>query len=68
MALALYGQGMGPDAIRERAGCPRGAIARWIADYQEGARESAFTRYHGIALGPRELARLHGLWDAKYGK
>jgi hypothetical protein len=67
MALALHAQGVSPAEIREYTGCPTGAIDRWIADYREGARESDFTPYFGIDLGPRELARLHGLWDAKYG-
>ncbi len=67
MVLALYAQGVSPDAIRERTGCPKGAIARWIADYEAGASERDFSAYYGIDLGPRELARLHGLWDARYG-
>jgi hypothetical protein len=68
MALALHAQGVLPAEIRERTGCPRGAIERWIADYRDGARESDFTPYFGIDFGPRELARLHGLWDATYGR
>jgi hypothetical protein len=68
MVLALHAQGVSPGEIRERTGCPKGAIERWIVDYREGARESDFTPYFGIDLGPKELARLHGLWDAKYGQ
>jgi 3-methyladenine DNA glycosylase Mpg len=67
MVLALHAQGVPSTEIRDRTGCPKGAIERWTADYREGARESDFTPYFGIDLGPRELAQLHGLWDTRYG-
>jgi 3-methyladenine DNA glycosylase Mpg len=68
MVMALYADGVSLAEIRERTGCPKGAIERWLADYEAGASESDFTPYFGIDLGPKELARLHGLWNARYGK
>jgi hypothetical protein len=68
MVLALHAQGASAVEIRERTGCPKSAIDRWIGEYETGGRESDFTPYFGIDLGPKELARLHGLWNARYGK
>jgi hypothetical protein len=67
MVLALYEAGASPPEIREKTGCTRGAVDRYIADYEEGKKETSFDPYFGIELGPRELCRLHGLWRAKYG-
>lgn len=67
MALALHADGLTPEEIRARTGCARAALERYIADYEEGKQEADFAAYFGIDLGPRELARLHGLWRAKFG-
>jgi hypothetical protein len=68
MVLALHAQGVQAKEIRERTGCTKGAIDRYIADHEEGKKENDFTPYFGIDLGPKELSRLHGLCHAKYGK
>ena len=68
MVLALYALGKSPAEIRELTGCTKGAMERYIADYEEGAKEADFDGYFGIDLGPKELARLHGLCRAKYGR
>ena len=67
MALALLMAGEGLESIREKTGCTRAALVRYAACHAEGAKEEGFDAYFGIALGPRELARLHGLWQAKHG-
>jgi hypothetical protein len=67
MVLALHADGVAPEQIRARTGCTKGAMERYIADYQEGKKEADFSGYFGIDPGPKELARLHGLWQAKYG-
>jgi hypothetical protein len=67
MALALHTDGLTPDEIRARTGCTRAALERYAADYAEGKEEADFSSYFGIDLGPKELARLHGLWQAKFG-
>jgi hypothetical protein len=67
MALGLHAQGTPAAAIREKTGCTKGALERYIADYDEGQKEPNFDAYFGIELGPKELARLYGLWQAKYG-
>jgi hypothetical protein len=67
MVMALHTRGLSVAEIREQTGCNKGAIERYIADYEIGAKESEFTPYFGIDLGPKELARLHGLWQSKYG-
>jgi hypothetical protein len=67
MVLALHARGLSPAEIRDQTGCTKAAIDRYIADHAEGGKESEFTPYFGIDLGPKELARLHGLWNAKYG-
>jgi hypothetical protein len=68
MALGLYAQGATPAEIREKTGCTKGALERYIADFEEGKKETSFDPFFGIELGPRELARLYGLWQLKYGK
>jgi hypothetical protein len=67
MALALHADGAGLMEIRERTGCTNAALLRYLADYEEGRKEAGFDAYFGIDLGPKELARLHGLWREKYG-
>jgi hypothetical protein len=67
MALALYARGAERAETRERTGCTKGALERYIADFEEGKKEESFDAYFGIELGPRELARLHGVWWARYG-
>jgi hypothetical protein len=68
MVLALHARGLSVAEIREQTGCNKGAIERYIADYEAGTKESEFKPYFGIELGPKELARLHGLWQVKYGR
>jgi hypothetical protein len=68
MALGLHAQGATPAEIRETTGCTRGALERYIADFEEGKKEADFDSYFGIELGPKELARLYGLWHAMYGQ
>jgi hypothetical protein len=68
MVLALHARGRSVDEIRDLTGCNKGAVERYIADYEAGTKEADFTPYFGIDLGPKELARLHGLWQAKYGR
>jgi hypothetical protein len=68
MSLGLYAQGSDVAQVRERTGCTRGALERYIADFEEGKKEADFDGYFGIELGPKELARLHGLWQVKYGQ
>jgi hypothetical protein len=67
MALGLHAQGVAAAEIRDRTGCTKGALERYIADFDEGKKEVSFDPYFGIELGPRELARLYGLWQVKYG-
>jgi hypothetical protein len=67
MVLALHVDGTAPGAIREQTGCTKGALERYIADFEEGKAEASFDSYFGIDLGPKELARLHGLWHLKHG-
>jgi hypothetical protein len=68
MVLALHAAGVPAAEIREKTNCTKGAVDRYIADYEEGKREASFDPYFGVELGPRELCRLHGLWQAKYGR
>ncbi|MGL4550161.1 MAG: hypothetical protein ACRC33_03150, partial [Gemmataceae bacterium] len=67
MALALHAAGAGLLEVRERTGCTNAALLRYLADYEEGKKEDGFDRYFGIDLGPKELARLHGLWQKTFG-
>lgn len=68
MVLALHVDGAAPQAIREKTGCTKGAMERYIADFDHGGTEENFDAYFGIDLGPAELARLQGLWHAKFGE
>jgi hypothetical protein len=68
MVLALHADGVPPAEIRARTGCTKGAMERYIADFEEGTKEADFAGYFGVELGPKELARLHGLWWAKFGE
>jgi hypothetical protein len=67
MVLALHVEGRTVAEIRERTGCTKGASERYIADREEGTKESDFTPYFGKDLGPKELCRLHGLCSVKAG-
>jgi 3-methyladenine DNA glycosylase Mpg len=68
LVLALHAAGKGPAEIREQTGCTKAALDRYTADYQAGLGESDFGPYFGIDLGPKELARLHGVSQAKFGR
>jgi hypothetical protein len=65
MVLALHAEGRLLGEIRELTGCNKGAIERYIADREAGTKESDFTPFFGIDLGPKELCRLHGLCSVK---
>jgi hypothetical protein len=67
MALALHAGGATAGEIRARTACTMAALARYVADFEQGKREASFDPYFGIELGPRELARLHGLSWRVYG-
>ena len=67
MVLALHADGKSPDEIRALTNATRAAIGRYLADFVEGRAEADFTRYFGLEIGPRDLARLHGLWHVEYG-
>ena len=67
MALALHAAGVGVMEIRERTGVTNAALLRYIADFEEGSKETDFGPYFGAELGPKGLARLHGLWHVRYG-
>ena len=67
MALALYADGKSPDEIRALTGGAKGAIGRYLADFAEGRKETDFTRYFGPEIGPKDLAKLHGLWHVRHG-
>lgn len=67
MALALHARGRSVEDIRQETGCTPAALRRYVADHEAGRQEGSFDPYFGIDLGPKELARLHGLWQARYG-
>jgi hypothetical protein len=67
MVLALHAAGSGVDDINEVTGCPRGTIQRYVADFEQGRQEADFAPFWGIDLGPKDLCRLHGVWQARYG-
>lgn len=67
MVLALHADGKSPDEIRAMTNATKGAIGRYLADFAAGRGEEDFTRYFGREIGPKDLAKLHGLWDARYG-
>jgi hypothetical protein len=65
MVLALHAEGRAPEEIRTITGCPPSTIERYIADFEEGRGED-FDPYYGKDLGPKDLARLHGVWHARW--
>jgi hypothetical protein len=67
MVLALDVQGRSVAEIQQTTGVNRPAIERYLADYEAGRQSTDFAPYFGIDLGPRELCRLHGTWQAVYG-
>lgn len=68
VALALYAQGHSPEKIREMTGCTKAALERYLAAFEEGKKSGDFAPFWGVDLGPKELARLHGVWYAKHGQ
>src|SRR5262245_31781785 len=60
VVLALHREGRSPEEIKKLSGCPTGTVQRYIADYEEGKKETDPSVYGGIDLGPRELCRLLG--------
>ncbi len=67
LVLALHVQGQSLEQIQQLTGCPRGAIQRYLADFKAGQREVDFAALVGKDLSPSELARLHGVWQARFG-
>jgi hypothetical protein len=67
MVLALHAQGHPAEKIREMTGCTKGALERYVADFEEGRKSADFTPFWGIDIGPRDLSQLHGVWHAKFG-
>jgi hypothetical protein len=67
MVLALHGQGHGTQEIQQRTGVSKPAIDRYVADCEAGRQVPDFTPFLGIDLGPKDLCRLHGTWQAHYG-
>ena len=47
-------------------GCTKGALDRYLADFEEGRKVGDFTPFWGVEIGPKELAQLHGAWHAKF--
>jgi hypothetical protein len=67
LVLALHVQGVSPDQIRQTTGSPLRSVQRCIDDFEVGREENDLAAYVGIDLGPRELSRLHGLWQRRFG-
>src|SRR5262249_53541682 len=67
MVLALHQQGKSVEQIRQETGCVKSSAEPYIADLEAGKLENDFAPYFGIDLGNSELARLTGLWWAKFG-
>ena len=66
LVLALYKEEVSVERIAEITGSSRRNIQRYIREFEMGWRESDFTAYFGIDLGPRELCRLHGVWHSQF--
>src|SRR5207244_3803771 len=66
MVLALHSQGHSTQEIQQRTGVNKPAIQRYVADCEAGRQVHDFSPYFGIDLGPKELCRLHGTWQAHY--
>lgn len=66
MVLALHIQGRSVPEIQQTTGVNKPAIARYLADYEAGRQTTDFAPYFGIDLGPKELSRLHGTWQAHW--
>jgi hypothetical protein len=67
LVLALHAQGESPQQIQQTTGCTRGAIDRYIADFEAGSKQVDFAPFVGKDLTPADLARLHGVWHASFG-
>lgn len=67
MVLALHADGVKPEEIRLRTGAPAKSVASHIAAFEEGRKETDFKPYAGKDLTTSDLARLHGLWHARFG-
>lgn len=65
--LALHLRGQSNPEIQAITGCPRLTVERYVAACERGRRESTFAPYLGTDLKPDALARLHGLWQARFG-
>ncbi len=66
MALALLADGKSVEDVAKATGSPRSAVARYAADHAAGATETDPAIYYGKNWTTAELARLHGLWTARY--
>lgn len=61
MVLALHAAGVPAADIVARTRCPLAAVRRYVAAFEEGAKETDPTPYYGREWGPADLCRLHGL-------
>ncbi len=62
MVLALHAGGADVDTINRVTGCLKESIRRYIEDFEAGRRNGDFTAHFGVGAGPREWARLNGIW------
>ena len=66
LVIALHQQGLSPDAIQTLTGCPKPAVARYVADYEAGRADPGFAGYFGTAVTTRTLCRLAGACAAAF--
>lgn len=67
MALALLAQGKTPEEVAKATGSPAAAVKRYAADFAAGRAETDPKPYYGKDWTTAELARLYGLWAARFG-
>lgn len=67
MVLGLHRLGRRPEEIREVTRSPTRSVAAYLEEYAAGLREGQFEDYFGAEIGPRQLARLHGIADRASG-
>ena len=66
MALARLAQGEPPEEVATATGSPISAVKRYADDFAAGSAETDPTPYYGTDWTTAELARLHGLWAARF--
>jgi hypothetical protein len=67
LVLALHAQGQSIQEIQQVTGCALGAIERYLAEFAAGQEQPDFAPFFGKDLSPADLARLHGVWYARFG-